>query len=205
MIRLPADSPERIIKQMSTYNKSQTTRTLEIFHKCLCVSEEKPNKHVRTLNCKQQLSICHLKICLPGLNFTVSGEFPINQSESNKKCSELSEFHNQVTGLASQLGAHTIKFYQWFKPHLLLWLYVLINLKLQQSPFPSDNQHAFDHHLYPAGGEFEPCLVWVENLKWKCDVFPAELMHCICFKVNTCSSLLQANGSEEKVYKVHKV
>ena len=49
MIRLPADSPKRIIKQMSTYNKSQTTRTLEIFHKCLCVSEEKPNKHVRTL------------------------------------------------------------------------------------------------------------------------------------------------------------
>lgn len=88
MIRLPADSPERIIKQMSTYNKSQTTRTLEIFHKCLCVSEEKPNKHVRTLNCKQHLSICHLKICLPGLNFTVSSEFPINQSESNKKCSE---------------------------------------------------------------------------------------------------------------------
>ena len=93
MIRLPADSPKRIIKQMSTYNKSQTTRTLEIFHKCLCVSEEKPNKHVRTLNCKQHLSICHLKICLPGLNFTVSSEFPINQSESNKKCSELSEFH----------------------------------------------------------------------------------------------------------------
>ena len=65
MIRLPADSPKRIIKQMSTYNKSPTTRTLEIFHKCLCVSEEKPNKHVRTLNCKQHLSICHLKICLP--------------------------------------------------------------------------------------------------------------------------------------------
>ena len=169
MIRLPADSPKRIIKQMSTYNKSPTTRTLEIFHKCLCVSEEKPNKHVRTLNCKQHLSICHLKICLPvawTLLWVVSSQLTSQ---------------NQIKSVQNYLSftSNWVSITAWCPHNKILsviqtTLVTMINLKLQQSPFPSDNQHAFDHHLCPAGGEFEPCLVWVENLKWKCDVFPAE-------------------------------
>ena len=48
-----------------------------------------------------------------------------------------------------------------------------INLKLEH-PLPLGKLRALDGRLCPMGGEFEPCLAELGNLKRKCQVFPVK-------------------------------
>ena len=56
-------------------------------------------------------------------------------------------------------------------------------------------RHLMSH--VPGGEEFKPCLTGVRNKNRKCQVSPAKHTFFRCLKVK--SSLLRANGSEQKV------
>ena len=56
-------------------------------------------------------------------------------------------------------------------------------------------RHLMSH--VPGGGEFKPCLTGLRNKNRKCQVSPAKHTFFRCLKVK--SSLLRANGSEQKV------